>query len=129
MNKPKEEKRRFNRVPFSYNDNIIGTFVRPEKKDKIHAHILNLSIQGLYFTLERDEVPNLKENEKLVLLEIKGPRGEDFIVNIEIEIKRILDHPDLQHFGFGCSFISFPESSRDQILRFLEMWFLEGREV
>ena len=128
MTNSSEEKRRFNRVPFSYNDNIIGSFVRPGKSQKINAHILNLSIQGLYFTLEKGENSDLKENDNLVLLGINGPRSEDFIVNIELQVKRILDHPDLEHFGFGCSFISFPESSRDQIRRFLEMWFLEGRE-
>ena len=128
MTNSSEEKRRFNRVPFSYNDNIIGTFVRPGNSQKINAHILNLSIQGLYFTLEKGEIPDMEENDKLVLLGINGPRSEDYIVNIELEVKRILDHQDLEHFGFGCSFTAFPESSRDQIRRFLEMWFLEGRE-
>ena len=55
MEEIKEEKRQFNRIPFLYNDNIIGTFVSPTGKVKFKAHILNLSIQGLYFTLKKDE--------------------------------------------------------------------------
>ena len=128
MAKKIEEKRKYNRVPFSYNDNIIGTFFRPNNKQKVNAHILNLSAQGLYFTLEKSETSDLEEHEKLVLVEIKFPRNDDFILNIEMEIKRILNHPELEHVGFGCNFITFPESSRDQIRRFLEIWFLEGRE-
>jgi c-di-GMP-binding flagellar brake protein YcgR len=123
-----DEKRKYNRVPFSYNDNIIGTFYRPNNKHKINAHILNLSAQGLYFTLEKTEISDIEEHEKLILIEINVPRNDDFILNIEIEIRRILDHPELEHIGFGCRFITFPESSRDQIRRFLEVWFLEGRE-
>ena len=122
------EKRRFNRVPFSYNDNIIGTFIRPGTSKKIIAHILNLSVQGLYFSLKKNEISDIEEHDKLVLLDIRVPRNDDFILNIEMEIRRILDHPELEHIGFGCNFITFPESSRDQIRRFLEVWFLEGRE-
>ena len=55
MNEVKEEKRKFNRVPFSYNDEIIGSFIGPDGREKFKAHILNFSIQGLYFTLKKDE--------------------------------------------------------------------------
>ena len=47
MNEVKEEKRKFNRVPFSYNDEIIGSFIGPDGREKFKAHILNFSIQGL----------------------------------------------------------------------------------
>ena len=121
-----EEKRRFNRVPFLYNDDIIGTFIGPGGKDKFNAHILNFSIQGLYFTLKKDE-KQLNEAEKLVLIEISGLHEEVFIVNIEMEIKRVLNYDELLHIGYGCKFITFPDSSKEQIRRFLEIWFLEGR--
>jgi hypothetical protein len=49
MNKSVEEKRKFNRIPFSYQDNVVGIFTHPGRKDKITAHILNFSMQGLYF--------------------------------------------------------------------------------
>ena len=127
MENIEQEKRRFNRVPFSYSDNILGTFIHPSDQDKIYAHILNFSIQGLYFTLKKAE-KDIKEGDKLVLLEIRGPKNQDYIVNIDMEIKRVLDYPSLQHFGYGCHFTSFPDSSRKQIRRFLEMWFLEGRD-
>jgi len=126
MNEVKEEKRRFNRVPFSYNDEIIGSFIGPDGREKFKAHILNFSIQGLYFTLKKDE-KMLNESEKLVLIEIKGLREEVFILNIEMEIRRVLNYDELLHLGYGCKFLTFPESSKEQIRRFLEMWFLEGR--
>jgi len=126
MKEIKEEKRKFNRVPFLYNDEIIGTFIAPGGREKFKAHILNFSIQGLYFTLRKDE-KLLNEAEKLVLIEIKGLREEVFILNIEMEIRRVLDYDELLHLGYGCKFTTFPESSKKQIRRFLEMWFLEGR--
>ena len=128
MNKYDEEKRKFNRIPFSYNDNIIGRFTHPGRQDKINAHILNLSVQGLYFTLKKDDGKMIQQDDKLILLEIKGLKNQDFIVNIKMEIRRILDYMELEHFGYGCKFITCPESSKEQIRRFLEIWYLEGRD-
>ena len=128
MNKCDEEKRKFNRIPFSYSDNIVGTFTHPGRQNKIHAHILNLSVQGLYFTLNKDEEKIIQQGDKLVLLKIKGIKNQDFILNIELEISRVLDYVELEHFGYGCKFLTFPESSKEQLRRFLEMWYLEGRD-
>ena len=123
-----EEKRKFNRIPFSYQDNIVGSFTHPGQRDKIAAHILNFSMQGLYFTLRNEADLNLNEGDKLVLLEIKVPKRISYIVDIEMEVARILGNPELEYYGYGCKFISFPESSVNQIKRFLESWFLESRE-
>jgi hypothetical protein len=124
-----QEKRKFNRIPFSYQDNIIGIFGHPAGNGKIAAHILNFSLQGLYFSLRKAESENISEHDKLILIEIKGPKGRNYILNIDLEIKRVLNHPDLEHFGYGCKFTSFPDSSKDQVRRFLEVWFLESRDL
>ncbi len=128
MKKSVEEKRKFNRIPFAYQDNIVGIFTHPGRQDKIESHLLNFSMQGLYFTMRKEEGKNLSEDDNLVLLELKGPKQTSYIVDIEMTVARILDNPDLEHFGYGCKFTSFPESSMDQIKRFLETWFLESRE-
>ena len=86
-------------------------------------------MQGLYFTMRNEEGKNLAEGDKLALLDLKGPKQTSYIVNIEMEVARILANPELEHFGYGCKFISFPETSVDQIKRFLQTWFLESREV
>ena len=122
-----QEKRTFNRIPFAFNDNIIGVFTYLGKRDKIEAHILNFSMQGLYFSLKSSEKFHPKINDKLVLIEIKAPHSNNFIMNIELHIRRILDHSEFEHVGYGCHFDSFPESSKKQYRRFLEIWFLERR--
>jgi hypothetical protein len=128
MDKSVAEKRKFNRIPFSYQDNIVGVFTHPGKQDKINAHILNLSMQGMYFTMRKEEWKKLSENDQIVVLEIKGPKNSNYILNIEMIVARILDHPELEYFGYGCKFISVPDSSMEQMKRFLEAWFLESRE-
>lgn len=128
MNKSVEEKRKFNRIPFSYHDNIVGVFTHPGRQDKVTAHILNFSVQGLYFTIRKEEGDKLAQDDKLVLIEIKGPKRTNFILNIEMIVARTLDYSDLDYFGYGCKFTSFPLSSMKQIRRFLESWFLESRE-
>ena len=129
MNKSVEEKRKFNRIPFAYQDNIVGVFTHPGRQDKINAHILNFSMQGLYFTIRKEEGNKLAQDDELVLIEIKSPKKINFIVDIEMIVARILDYSDLDYFGYGCKFTSFPDSSMEQIKRFLESWFLESREV
>ena len=129
MNKSVEEKRKFNRIPFAYQDNIVGVFTHPGRQDKVNAHILNFSMQGLYFTIRKEEGDKLAQDDKLVLIEIKGPKRVNFILDIEMIVARTLDYSDLDYFGYGCKFTSFPESSMEQIRRFLESWFLESREV
>jgi hypothetical protein len=129
MNKSVEEKRKFNRIPFSYQDNVVGIFTHPGRKDKITAHILNFSMQGLYFTMRKEEWKKLAEADRLVLIELKGPKQSNYILDIEMTVARILDYSDLDYFGYGCKFTSFPDSSVQQIRRFLESWFLESREV
>jgi hypothetical protein len=128
MNKSVEEKRKFNRIPFSYQDNVLGVFTHPGRQDKINAHILNFSMQGLYFTMRKEEWKKLAESDRLVLIEIKGPKQSNYILDIEMTVARILDYPDLDYFGYGCKFTSFPDSSVQQIKRFLESWFLDSRE-
>jgi len=129
MSKSVEEKRKFNRIPFSYQDNIVGVFTHPGRHDKITSHILNFSMQGLYFTIRKEEAKKLSEGDRLALLEIKGPKQMSYIVDIEMNVARTLDYDDLDYFGYGCKFTSFPDTSMDQIKRFLANWFLESREV
>jgi hypothetical protein len=127
MNKSIAEKRKFNRIPFTYQDNIVGIFTHPGRRDKINAHILNFSMQGLYFTMRKEEGDRLAQEDQLALLEIKRPKQVNYILDIEMTIARILDFPDLEYFGYGCKFTSFPDSSIAQIKRFLENWFMESR--
>ena len=129
MTQTLEEKRRFNRIPFSYQDNIVGVFTHPGQADKITSHILNFSMQGLYFTMRKEDGSKLSEGDQLALLDLLGPKQTSYIVNIEMVVMRILDHSDLEYIGYGCKFTSFPESSIDQIKRFLEEWFIESREA
>jgi hypothetical protein len=128
MNTTVQEKRKFNRIPFAYQDNIVGIFTHPGRQDKVNAHILNFSMQGLYFTMRKEEGDKLAREDKLALLEIKGPKRMNYILDIEMTVARILDYPELEYFGYGCKFTSFPDSSVMQIKRFLENWFLESRE-
>ncbi|TFG98500.1 MAG: PilZ domain-containing protein [Calditrichales bacterium] len=121
------EKRKFNRVPFSYSDNITGTFIRHGSKEKFTALILHFSMQGVYFTLSKNADIHLNKSDTLAFLEIKGLKTQDFIINIELEIARLLDHSELDYFGYGCAFSYLPESSLHQIRRFIEFWFLESR--
>jgi hypothetical protein len=127
MNKSIEEKRKFNRIPFSYQDNIVGIFTHPGRRDKVNAHILNFSMQGLYFTMRKEEGDRLAQEDQLALLEIKGPKQINYILDIEMTVARVLDFTDLEYFGYGCKFTSFPDSSVAQIKRFLENWFMESR--
>lgn len=128
MNSDGKERRKFSRVLFSIEDGVVGVFtLSGNKKESIAAFIFDLSTGGLHFILSRDENKGFSNGDHLTLSKIRGKTSLQFIADIEIEIKWILDHQYVEHIGLGCEFKNLPEAVRDQIGQFVDMCFA-GRE-
>jgi hypothetical protein len=122
-NKEKEDKerRRYLRVFYSAEDRMIGIFVVPGKKQKIlEAHVMNVSIGGLHFTVDRNGTIPLKIGDRLTLKKLIGNSPLRIVSDIEVEIKWILDHRSMKHVGFGCEFQELPETIHYQLSSFIE---------
>jgi len=124
MVEPKEEKRRFSRIFFSLADGVAGTFTFANLlKGTLRAYIINLSEGGvgLVFPKEKNEI-KIEKGEALILTQISGIQGLERLMNIETEIKWILDNPSLEFLGFGCEFLRMPESMQAYLRSFIASW-------
>jgi hypothetical protein len=115
-----KEKRVYDRVYFSAEDRIVGTFVFPGNKKKLEAHIMNISAGGLHFTMNRKEMISLKIGDRLILTKMIGSPSLQIVSDIELEIKWKLDYRLMKHVGFGCEFRIIPELVRFQLSKFFE---------
>lgn len=124
----KKERRGSQRIFFSIEDGIQGTFASPDfHKGSLKASIINLSESGLGLALSKDEQKGIEKGDRVILTQINGIEGLESLANIEAEIKWILDNPSLGFIGCGCEFNDIPESMRDAIRTFVYAWNMENK--
>jgi c-di-GMP-binding flagellar brake protein YcgR len=115
------EKRRFQRAVFSIGDGVIGVFSTDGfTNDSIAASITNLSAGGLQFILPRDTSAEIGSGDHLILRVIKGTTDLEFISNLELEVKWVMDLQIFEHVGIGCEFLNASDAIMDQIDRFVD---------
>jgi hypothetical protein len=119
-----ERKRRFQRIFFSLEDGIQGAFTFSDlHRGILTAHIINLSEGGLGLVLNKNkEDKKIEKGDALILTQIRGIRGLEPLMNIETEIRWILDNPSLEFLGFGCEFLRVPEPLQVQIRACIDSW-------
>jgi hypothetical protein len=118
-----QERRRFKRALFTLEDHVIGLFSLARLPDKVlTGYILNLSMGGIYFTLEGSSTILPKVKDKIVLLQIKAPVSLNFLMNVDAETKWVLNTPMLKFIGIGCEFVSLSESGKKQLGNFVDSW-------
>jgi c-di-GMP-binding flagellar brake protein YcgR len=117
------ERRQYKRAIFSLDDNVIGIFslLNYERK-AISANILNLGMGGIHFTVDAAEDLHIERGDRIVLLQIKASLDLQFLLNVDSEVKWILNPPILEHMGVGCAFVNVPESSLEKIDTFVNSW-------
>ena len=123
MNTERKERRLFKRVFFAKNDGITGTVLIfssiGKKSAPITVNIMNLSAGGAEIFIKREDAGEIKTVERLTLQEINNCNSLEFCVNIEIEIKRILDNPLLDNIVIGCEFHGLSDAIKDRINQFV----------
>ena len=119
-----EEKRKFHRIFFSLVDGVAGTFTFANLlKGTVTAYIINLSEGGVGLVLPKEKnEKKIEKGETLVLTQINGIQGLEALINIETEIKWVLDNPSLEFLGFGCEFLRMPESMHAYLRSFIDSW-------
>jgi len=118
-----EEKRKFKRALFTADDKVVGLFTLARRPEKIiSGTVLNLSMGGIYFTLDASRAIIPATGDQLVLMQIKATSALTFLVNIDAEIKWVLNPTMMRYIGVGCEFINIPELSRKQLGNFVENW-------
>ena len=118
-----ENRRQFKRALFIIEDDIQGVFSIPGSDiGPISTHVLNLGEGGAHFIIDSSDESHFQPGTKIILVQIKGPNPLQYLVNVDAEVKWILDHNIMEYVGAGCQFLNITQSSRDQIKSFVEAW-------
>jgi c-di-GMP-binding flagellar brake protein YcgR len=126
MGDEKKEKREAQRIFFSVEDDVKGTFISPDsQKGSLTGAVINLSESGVGLVLSKDETKKIRKGDYLILTQLNGIKGLEALTNIKAEIKWILDNPALGFVGCGCEFHDLPEPMREAIQTFIDSWSLE----
>ncbi|MGV1097931.1 PilZ domain-containing protein [Thiovibrio sp. JS02] len=99
------EKRKHARVYFSPREEVQGVFVFPDLGQiSFSAQLLDLSLGGLNFSLDREGASALEVGSVLILTELR--QGEDVLADkaVSLVVRWVLDHPVLRNVSFGCEF-------------------------
>jgi len=115
------ERRRFRRVFFSIDDGVKGILAFSDvQRGVLAAHIINIGEGGLGLALGKDKKDRIAQGDSVILTHITGIEGLEFLVNVDAEIKWIMDNPSLEFVGFGCEFVDVPEHMSDAIRLFID---------
>jgi c-di-GMP-binding flagellar brake protein YcgR len=117
------ERRRSQRIFFSIEDGIKGivAFLDPQR-GLLVAHIINVGEGGIGLAVGKDKKDKIVKGDQIILTHITGMQGLEFLINVDAEIKWILENPSLEYVLFGCEFLDIPESMRDAIGTFIDSW-------
>ncbi|MCJ7662801.1 MAG: PilZ domain-containing protein [Desulfobacterales bacterium] len=122
----KKERRTSHRCFFSIEDGVKGIFAFLDlQKGLLVAHIINLSEGGLGLALSKDKKNKVAKGDRVILTHITGIQGLESLINVDAEIKWILDNPSFEFIAFGCEFFDFPEPMRDAIGTFIDSWSMK----
>ncbi len=130
MNETHDNRRKYRRAIFTFDDNIKAVFSVPSANAApIITHILNIGEGGVHFVISPRDTERIQPGVKLVLLQLKGHEPLQYLVNIDAEVKWVLTHNILDHVGAGCEFLNLSDSSRLQIKSFVESWHEEDSKA
>jgi hypothetical protein len=117
------ERRRFQRIFFSIEDGVKGILAFSDhQRGLLVAHIINIGEGGLGLAVSKDKKDKIAKGDQVILTHITGIQGLESLINVDAEIKWILENPSLEYVLFGCEFLDFPEPMRDAIGIFIDSW-------
>jgi hypothetical protein len=127
MGEEKKERREAQRIFFSIEDEVKGTFTFPYfQKSSLTGAIISLSESGVGLVISKNETTEkITRGDYLILTQLSGIKGLESLANIKTEIKWILDNPALGFIGWGCEFHDIPEPMREAIQTFIDTWLIE----
>ncbi len=116
-----ENRRRFKRILFSAEEEVTGIISLSESDDETAAFkIADLSGGGLRFLTQKIDSGEVKSGDTLILKTIDGKSQLDFVSDLQLEVRWIMDDPRLEHAMIGCEFSGISDSDRERIEQFVE---------
>ena len=115
------ERRRFQRIFFSIEDGIKGIIAFLDyQRGLLVAHIINIGEGGFGLAVSKDKKDKIVKGDQIILTHITGMQGLESLVNVDAEIKWLMDDPSLEFVVFGCKFLDISEPMKDAIGIFID---------
>jgi hypothetical protein len=86
------------------------------------AHIINIGEGGLGLAVSKDKKGKIAKGDQVILTHITGMQGLEFLINVDAEIKWLMDDQSLEFVVFGCKFLDIPEPMAAAIGTFIDSW-------
>jgi c-di-GMP-binding flagellar brake protein YcgR len=116
-----ENRRRFKRILFSAEEDVTGIVSLSESDDETLAFkIADLSAGGLRFLIQKIDSSDVQTGDTLILKKIDGKSQLDFVSDMQLDVRWIMDDPRLEHAMIGCEFSGISDSDRARIEQFVE---------
>lgn len=123
-----EERRKFKRILFSAEDEVTGVVSLSESDDDPMAYkIADFSAGGLRFLIQKVDWGEIEKGDTLLLEKINGKSQLDFVSDLQLEVKWIMDDPVFEHVMIGCEFSDISDTDRNRIEQFVESTLQERR--
>jgi PilZ domain len=129
MGEEDKERRRFQRIFFSIEDGVksILAFSDPQR-GLLVAYIINIGEGGLGLAVSKDKKEKIVKGNRVIMTHITGVAGLESLVNVDAEIKWILENPSLEYVLFGCEFLDIPQHMKDAVGTFIDAHSAEHEE-
>ena len=116
------EKRKFRRIVFSAKDEVTGTVTWSERGgERFTYRVSDISAGGMRFILSKGNTPDIIDhNERLFLRQIKGKSQLEFVADVELAVRWVIEHEMFEHMVIGCEFVNIADDVRKQIDRFVD---------
>ena len=107
------EKRSSPRTFFDSIENVAATIAC--SGNPFSANVLNLSSGGLQFSQERNGAVVLQPGDTLNLVGLVGVAGLQFVEDVTMEVRWIIDQSFLSVISAGCQFVDLSDEHQQQI--------------
>ena len=112
--------RKFTRHSFSLPEKI-NAFCQYSLDDKlIPFHVANISKGGIRLIANKNIIKTITIRDILILNHISGNRHLEFMKNIKLKVRWVLNSKNIENIGIGCGYIVISDSVREQINDFIE---------
>ena len=117
------ERRLYPRAYFTISDDVFAVFELPgPDKMSLSTNVLSLSEGGISFIGQKETLQELQLEEELFLSRVFEPENLQFLHQIPMAVRHIIDDIEMEHVICGCQFLSMTELQRVKLKAFIEDW-------
>lgn len=110
------ERRRYRRIYFSPEDEVVATIILGGAKlTRIAAHVLNICMIGMAVSPKVECPGLLRVGDHVVMDEIKGRLPINFKGKVKLQVRWAKELPELDRFGIGLEILETPIQFTDII--------------